>query len=151
MPIITLADVQARIPKSILIECLDRDGDGVVDAIPTNQLIADAESFVRGYAEAIYPGLYTSDIYPPYPNELVRLTLDTFHALLGQRHPDFVRIDGFKMINEVRKELDMLRKAKTTLGATPPDPSKIQGGRTYLVSNDPSGTMVPFSSDFGSF
>jgi hypothetical protein len=152
VPILTLAMVRARIPKSILIECLDRDDDGVEDTVVTDQLIADAESLVRGYAEAIYPDLYTnSALYPPYPNELIRLTLDAFHALLGQRYPEFVRIDGYKMMNEVRKELEMMRKAKTTMGKAPPDPSAIQGGFVASVANDPFGFQIPFTQDFGNF
>ena len=150
MAYIDLDDLLKRLPQSTLLACLDWGRKGRLTATdpPVIALLDDASSIVDQYIEAIYRPW---PLVAPYPPSIKRLTYSAAYALLAQKYPTTLQIDGYKMMDQVHKELDNLRKQITTMGKGPPDPAANQGGATYLSGNDPNGTKVIFTDDFGSW
>lgn len=147
---ITLDDLQKRLPQSTLLACLDwgRKGRLTDTDAPVVTLLEDASSIVDQYIEAIYKPW---PLEAPYPASIKRLTYSAAYALLAQKYPTTLQIDGYKMMDQVHKELDNLRKQVTTMGSPPPDPAKNQGGNVYATTNDPFETKVVFTKDWGSW
>jgi phage gp36-like protein len=150
MAYITLDDLQARLPQSTLLACLDWSRRGRLLATDPSvvSLLDDASSIVDQYIEAIYKPW---PLEAPYPPSIKRLTYSAAYALLAQKYPTALQIDGYKMMDQVHKELLALRKQVTTVGKEGPDPAQNQGGETFLSGNDPNNTKVIFTDDFGSW
>lgn len=150
MAYIDLDDLQKRLPQSTLLACLDwgRRGRLTPTDEPVIALLEDASSIVDQYIEAIYKPW---PLVAPYPASIKRLTYSAAYALLAQKYPTSLQVDGYKMMDQVHKELSNLRKQITTMGAAPPDPAKNQGGNTYPTTNDPFGSKVVFTTDMGSW
>ncbi len=150
MAYITLDDLQKRLPQSTLLSCLDwkRAGRLTDTDPPVVALLDDASSIVDQYIEAIYTPF---PLVAPYPASVKRLTYSAAYALLAQKYPTILQLDGYKMMDQVHKELNNLRIQKTTIGKAPPDPAANQGGKVYLSGNDPNNTKVVFTDDFGSW
>lgn len=149
MAYITLDDLQKRLPQTTLLACLDWGRKGRLSATDPQvvALLDDATSIIDEHIEAIY----TLPLAEPYPPTVKRLTYSAAYAMLAQKYPTTLQLDGYKMMEQVMKELEKLRLQKTTLGKAPPDPAANQGGDVYLSGNDPNNTKVVFTDDFGSW
>src|SRR5262249_42397632 len=112
-------------------QILDDNNDGDADADPIARLQADSQSYVDGFLRPIYPLPLVI-----VPGEVKRICLDVAHGYAAIRHPEYVRFDGYKLLDRARVELTDLRMGKTRLdiqGA--PEPAKNEGGQAR--SGDP--------------
>ncbi len=114
------------------------DGVARIDAI--NSLIRDGSSKVLGFIGSVYD---VDLIDEAKQAEIVRLTLDSCQAYAAMRHPEFMRsVDGYKMMIQVDKDLEKLRKGLTNLGTTgAPEPAANQGGE--VLSGNPDDPCPP--------
>lgn len=132
-PLFTQAQLEARISKLTVQRIYDDDNDGTADNDPIAGLVRDASSKVYSYLGPIYD---VALIDPAQQDEVVRLGLDVAQAMAAQRHPEYVRIDGYKMMAQAESDLKNLRKNLTNLGIkTPPEPAANTGGD--VESGDP--------------
>jgi phage gp36-like protein len=146
--LVTRPQLEARVSARVVQQVLDDNNDGQPDGDPVDAILRDASSYVL---EAYY------NVFGQVPEEippaLTRLALDAAQAYLAIRHPEYVRYDGYKMLERIDKELDRLAQAKRVVGETPPDPAANQGGR--LVPSINSGKAKPSfafkKGDFGIF
>jgi hypothetical protein len=123
----TKAQFEARISAKRVKRLYDDDADGNADTNPVNRLRADASAKVRSYLEPM--DLFTAKIEALFdqatgelltgkilPDEVTRLALDAAVALACQRHPEVMRQDWVKLMEQVDKDLARLRDGKTSLG-----------------------------------
>jgi hypothetical protein len=108
------------------------DGIARIDAI--DSLRRDGSSKVLGFIGLVYD---VDLIDEANQAEIVRLALDACHAYAAMRHPEFMRgVDGYKMMQQVDKDLKALREGMTNLGIKdPPEPAANHGVR--VLSGDP--------------
>lgn len=128
---ITQTDLEARLSEATVRDILDDDADGYVDDDPLERVIADAESYVEGFLRVAYDLETIRALGTDVPNEVKRLCLDIATAYLWERHPEYVRADGDKLLMRARLELVDLRRGLTRLdieGA--PEPPANRGGET---------------------
>jgi hypothetical protein len=85
----------------------------------------------------------------------VRLILDRAAATIAVRHPEFVRFDGSKAIDQNRKELMDLSTGLPSLDVDgSPEPAANQVGDVYSMVNDPNYPDPPapiFGGSMGDF
>ncbi len=122
----TKKQLEARMSAKRVQRIFDDNADGSVDTDPVNQLRADASSKVRSFLEPM--GTFASIVLlfnqttgelltgKILPEEVVRLALDVAVALACQRHPEVMRQDWVKLMDQVDKDLAKLRDGKTSLG-----------------------------------
>lgn len=123
----TKAQLEARMSVKRVKRLYDDDADGNADTDPVNQLRADASSKVRSFLEPM--DLFTDKIAALFnqttgelltgkvlPDEVTRLALDAAVALACQRHPEVMRQDWVKLMEQVDRDLAKLRDSKTSLG-----------------------------------
>jgi hypothetical protein len=125
----------------------DDNNDGIADANAVTQLIRDGSAKVLGYIGPVY----NVDLIDPLSQaEVVRLTLDVCQAYAAQRHPEILRVEGYKMMAQAEKDLKQLREGLTNLGITGvPEPAANQGARV-LSGNPNSSDFTPrFSDNWG--
>ena len=145
----TQADLENRVSAETVRQVFDDDNSGTADTGPLAELIADASSYVDGYLR----GIYLLPL-PTVPNEVKRLALDVACAYLSERHPEYVRYDGGKMMDRARKDLDELRKGKTRLDLPSSvfEGAKNEGG--FIRSGNPDSPEIPprmFTDGTGDF
>lgn len=132
-PLFTQGQLEARLSKTTVTRIFDDDNDASADSDPIAGLIRDATSKVRAWLGPTYD---LDQIDPTKQDEVVRLALDVASAMAAQRHPEYVRIDGYKMMEQAERDLTTLRKGLTNLGIkTAPEPAANQGGE--VESGDP--------------
>ena len=125
-PLITQDQLEDRLSKLTVQRLYDDDNDGTSDSNPIAGLIRDASSKVYSYLGPIYD---LDLIDPTKQDEVVRLTLDVAQAMAAQRRPEYVRIDGYKLMAQADADLKILRNGWTNLGIkAAPEPSANQGG-----------------------
>lgn len=135
LALITKGEIELRVSARVLLQIYDDDDDGFVDTAAVEQLIEDASSYVLEFYYGNHTTVPTLDAIPP---ALRRLALDTAHAYMAMRHPEYVRADGHKMFDRVDKELKRLREAHTVTVLAPPDPPRNVGGTTGAIGDDAS-------------
>jgi phage gp36-like protein len=129
---IVQADIEARLGPQIVQDILDDDYDGTVDANAIAQVIADAEGYVEGFLRGTYNLNTLRGLGLNAPHEVKRLCLDVVTAYLWERHPEYVRADGEKLLKRVREDLMDLRQAKTRLDIEgSPEPTAVVGGVVF--------------------
>lgn len=148
-PLFTADQLRARLSSLAVDRIYDDNGDGNADADPLTQLQRDASSKVRGHLGPVYD---TALLTPGASDELVRIALDVAHAMAAQRHPEVLRIDGYRMMEQAEKELKKLREGVTNLGIeTSPEPAANQGGEALSGNPDDPEPLKRFSDNWGDF
>ena len=128
-PYITQADLEARLGASKIRRILDDSNVGEPDKTAVDQVIADSQSKVDGKIKGIYSPIPLNLNAGPVPTEIKRLTLDVAVAYLAIRHPEYVRVDGVRLLELADKELSALRKAESRLNTdAAPEPHSGVGG-----------------------
>lgn len=146
MAYITIADIEARIGKQAVIAICDDDNDGTPDTSVLDRFIADATSYVDGFLR----GIYTLPLPEPVPNEVKRLTLDVAVGYLAERHAEYVRYDGGKLLERARQNLVDLRTGKTRLDVQgAPEPAANQGGVVILQARGRTPEAPRIFDDLG--
>jgi phage gp36-like protein len=140
---ITLSDLEDRITETVVRQILDDNVDGTPDANPLARVIEDAESYVEGFLRGNYSLTTLRALGTSAPNEVKRLCLDIAVAHLYDRHPEYIRADGMKLMERARRDLIDLRKGVTRLDVVgSPEPAANEGG--VMLSGDPEDpTPVP--------
>ncbi len=148
-PLFTTDQLRARLSSLTVDRIYDDNGDGSADADPLTQLQRDASSKVRSHLGPVYDtALLTADV----SDELVRIALDVAHAMAAQRHPEVLRIDGYRMMEQAEKELKKLREGITNLGIeTSPEPAANQGGEALSGNPDDPEPLKRFTDNWGAF
>jgi phage gp36-like protein len=132
-PLITRAQLEERLSVATVRRIFDDNNDGTADSGPLTRLLTDASSKLRATLGPLYD---LDKLDPATSDELVRISLDIAHAYAAQRHPEFVRVDGFKLMQQAEKELEKIRAGLANLGTKgTPEPAANQGG---IVTEDPS-------------
>jgi len=152
---IVQADLEARISAEALRQILDDDMDGTPDANALTRVIADSESYVESYLRGNYDLDTIRALGVGVPNEIKRLCLDVATAYLWERFPEYVRADGYKLLQRAKVDLTELRKSDRRLDTTvAPEPPANQ---THIVrTGDPDhpnieGKFFLDPDDFGIF
>jgi len=136
---IVQSDLEDRIGAESVRQILDDDVDGTPDATPLARVIADAESYVEGFLRVAYDLAAIRALGVAAPNEVKRLCLDVAVAYLWDRHPEYVRADGDKLLDRARQDLVDLRRGLTRLDIVgAPEPPANRGGD--VRSGDPDDT-----------
>lgn len=136
MTYIVQADLEARLSARVIREILDDDASGAADAANITRVIADAESYCEGFIRGNYDLTTIRALGTAAPNELKRLCIDVATAYLWDRHPEYVRAHGDKLLERARRDLIDLRNGVTRFDVTgTPEPAANQGG--VVRSGDP--------------
>ena len=135
-PLVTKAQLEARVGAIQLQRCCDDNGDGQADKITVDQLLADASSYVR----AGMPQHNPDDLTPAnalITTELRRLALDACVLMLAERRQSIIKRDPEKLRDALEGSLDRLLKGQRSLGSnTNPTPADQS---VSVVSGSPSG------------
>lgn len=122
-PLITKAQVEARVGATQLQRCCDDNNDGQGDKIVIDQLLDDASGYVRGGMPQHDP----DDLTPAnalVTGELRRLALDAAVMMLAERRPTIIKRNAEKMRENLEGELERLLKGQRSLGSkTSPTPA----------------------------
>jgi phage gp36-like protein len=133
---ITLSELEDRITETVVRQILDDNVDGTPDANPLARVIEDAESYVEGFLRGNYSLTVLRNLGTAAPNEVKRLCLDVAVSHLYDRHPEYIRADGRRLLERARRDLIDLRKGVTRLDVVgSPEPAANQGG--VMLSGDP--------------
>jgi phage gp36-like protein len=149
-PLITKAQLEARLSRVLVQRIFDDNDDGVADNDPVTALIRDASSKVRGRLGPVYnPETLDENTV----DEVIRITLDVATAYAAQRHPEIVQYDWEALMKQSDADLKMLRLGEANLGtnASPPEPAANHGG---MVSSGNPNRPTPrrrFSDNWGDF
>jgi phage gp36-like protein len=149
---ITLSDLEDRITQAVVTQILDDNVDGTPDENPLLRVIADAESYVEGFLRGNYDITVIRALGRSAPNEVKRLCLDVAVAYLYDRHPEYIRADGMKLMESARRDLLELRKGITRLDVVgSPEPAANQGGVVRSGDPDEIAPVDKFFNDPDSF
>ncbi len=122
-PLITRAQLEARIGAAQLQRCCDDNNDGATDKIVIDQLLEDASSYVR----AGMPQHNPNDLTPAnalITTELRRLALDAAVLMLAERRPTIIKRNVEALREALEACLDRLLKGQRSLGSnTNPAPA----------------------------
>lgn len=148
VPQVTQKQLEDRLSKTTVRRILDDDNDGSADTDPVTALLRDAMSKVCSYLGPIFD---LDLIDPAQQPEVLRLTLDVAQAMAAQRHPEYMRVDGYKMMAQAEKDLRLLREGMTNLATkAPPEPAANQGVK-FNSGNplEPDKFPARFSDNWG--
>lgn len=149
---ITLSDLEDRITQAVLTQILDDNVDGTPDENPLLRVIADAESYVEGFLRGNYDLTVIRALGRSAPNEVKRLCLDIAVSYLYDRHPEYIRANGMKLMESARRDLLELRKGITRLDVVgSPEPAANQGGVVRSGDPDEIAPVDKFFNDPDSF
>lgn len=134
-PLVTRAQLEARIGVVMAQRIFDDNNDGVADKLVLDQLLADASGYVRGGMPQHDP----ADLTPAnalITDELRRLALDAAEMFCAKRRPTILKKDWKDLKDAIDKDLDRLLKNQRSLGSkTNPTPAD---GSVSVVSGTPS-------------
>jgi hypothetical protein len=129
----TQAELERFVGADTVRRILDDDRNGTADANAVTNIITDASAHVLSAYYQTYDEVPDADNIPP---RLKTLGKHAGKGYLAIRHPEYVRFDGYKILEYVDKQLNELVAGNRRLGETPPDPAANQGGEVY--SGDPN-------------
>jgi hypothetical protein len=123
-PLITKAQLEARVGTTQLQRCCDDNNDGIGDKIVIDQLLDDASGYVRGGMPQHDP----DDVTPAnalVTGELRRLALDAAVMMLAERRPTIIKgIPAATRRESLDASLERLLKGQRSLGSkTNPTPA----------------------------
>jgi phage gp36-like protein len=113
-PYISQTDLENRAGAHTVLRCCDDDSDGIADAAVVTRILTDASSVTRGHLIGVFDGL--DAIATTVPSEVLQLTLDVAVAMLAQRAPEVMRMDGERL--RKRAEADLIRLRENHRGIT---------------------------------
>lgn len=124
-PLITKAQLIARLGQVQFGRVFDDNNDGQADKLSEEQVRKDASSKVRG---AIGP-TYTQAQLTAANDELIRITLDAAEAMSMRRRPTILKGDWTEVMAQVDKDLKAIRMTMANLGTDgAPEPAANNGG-----------------------
>jgi hypothetical protein len=126
-PLITRGQLESRVSAVVLDRVLDDSGSGAAENDAVERILLDASSKVRG---RIGPLTDLNKLDPVKQTELVRIGLDIATAYLALRHPEIMKRDGFKLLEQAEKELEAIHIGKADL-ATEEDPQVFQSASVF--------------------
>lgn len=149
-PLITKAQLEARLSRVLVQRIYDDNDDGDADADPVAALIRDASSKVRGRLGPVFD---PETLDENTVDEVVRITLDVAVAYAAQRHPEIVQYDWEALMKQSDADLKMLRLGEANLGTnqSPPEHAANQGGRVWSGDPNRHRTRRRFSDNWGDF
>lgn len=122
-PLITKAQLEARVGAIQLQRCCDDNNDGSADKLTVDQLLDDASCYVRGGMPQHDP----DDLTPAnalVTGELRRLALNAAVLMLAERRPSIIKRNVEQMREALEAQLDRLIKGQRSLGSkTNPTPA----------------------------
>ena len=137
MPYCSSSDLSLAVGGgSVLVQLLDKNGDGVADADQVAACLARATSEVNG---AIQIAIDLDSLSAPYPDELIYRTADiaAYRAWLqggdGQTMPDAIKAS----YENAAKWLDQVARRERTLGVLPKPATSQQAEQ---IDRNPTGT-----------
>jgi phage gp36-like protein len=147
-PFITAKQLNDRVGEIIVDRILRAPGSGKADPEAIERVCRDASSWVRGNIGPVYD---LSKLPEDSAEEIVRISLDVAHAYLAQRHPEIIRVDGFKMLEQAAKDIKKIRFGEANLG-TREEPAPANEG-THVSSGDPTcpEPKPRFSDNWGAY
>lgn len=110
-PFISLQDLEDRMSRRVVEQLLGDDNTGYAAKGPVARLLVDATSYVVGLIGGVYDFPLSSQV----PNELQRITLDVAVGIASNRHPEYVRFNGYAILERARTELKDLRTSLSQL------------------------------------
>lgn len=149
-PIITKAQLVARLGQAQFVRVFDDNNDGVGDRLSELQIRQDASGKVRGAIGLVFD---VDQLTEETSYELTRVTLDVAEAMAARRRPTILQMDWVEAMKLANADLDKLRKGMSNLGTKdPPEPAANHGVR-ITSGNVDSPDCIPrrFSDDWGSF
>lgn len=142
----TQAELESFVGTDTVRRILDDNRDGTADANPVASIISDASAHVLSAYYQTY-----DEVPATVPPRLKTLAKHAGKGYLAIRHPEYVRFDGYKILEYVDKQLNELVAGNRRIGETPPDPAANQGGEVYSGNPDYPDTFVPmFQGNAGS-
>lgn len=127
----TQAELEAFVGGDTVRRILDDNRDGTADSAPVAAIISDASAHVLSAYYQTY-----EEVPETIPPRLKTLAKHAGKGYLAIRHPEYVRFDGYKILEYVDKQLDALVAGNRRIGATTPDPAINQGGEVYSGNPD---------------
>lgn len=139
-PLVTRAQLEARVGATQLQRCVDDNNDGAADKVVVDQLLADASGYVRGGMPQHDP----DDLTPAnalVTDELRRLALDAAVLMLAERRPTIIKRNVERLREALDASLERLLKGQRSLGSkTNPTPADHS---VSIVSGAPAGDYWP--------
>jgi len=149
-PIITKAQLVARLGQTQFTRVFDDNNDGQADKLSEEQLRRDASGKVRGGIGLVFD---VTKLNADLSDELTRVTLDVAEAMATKRRPTILKGDWVELMKDARASIKDLREGIANLGiTTEPEPAANHGVR--ITSGNPAApTCFPrkMSDDWGSF
>jgi hypothetical protein len=113
---------------------------GYLDPIKIDEIVMVGSSFVdEGVGEP--HGNYPVPFILPPPTGVARIARDRCLAEAGKLRPAVFAVDHAQLLKDATRERELLKKAHTGTGASPPDPASNTGGAVYpslaYASNKP--------------
>lgn len=133
----TQAELEAELGSEVVLQILDDDNDGIVDADALRRLQEASAAYVTSGIERVYPaliGMIAEWQQDPFlagvPPKLKQMCLDYAVATLTKRNPSYVRRNWVELMEHVNKQIERIRKTGLdSLGiVTSPEPAVNQGG-----------------------
>jgi hypothetical protein len=149
-PIITKAQLVARLGQTQFNRVFDDNNDGQGDPLPELQLRKDASGKVRGALGLVFD---VDQLTADTADELVRVTLDVAVAMVARRRPSILKMDWVELSKQADADLKMLRTGIANLGIkTAPEPAANHGVRITSGNPDnPNCLPRKMSDNWGDF
>lgn len=132
----------------------DRLRAGHLDVRIINDLCRGATAKIDGAVGAPngnYVIPFAAEGEPP-PVEIGRIARGFALADAGSLKPGIFQIDHEALLKTAQKDLDMLRKAQSSIGVSPPDPAANVGGTVGAIGeNAPYDPPKSFTASLGDF
>lgn len=149
-PIITKAQLIARLGQTQFERVFDDNNDGAPDKLSEEQLRKDASGMVRGGIGLVFD---VSALNADISDQLTRVVLDVAEAMATKRRPTILKGDWTALMKDARESIKELRTGIANLGITgAPEPAANHGVR--VASGNPAAPArfpSKFSDDWGSF
>lgn len=138
---ITLDDLKGKLPASQIVDALDDDRDGEIDAAVLTQLLNEASTAVDGYLEGRYTTPLTAEMFTTgrIPAAIVEAAkLIALKVICGRRG---IADENFPFRDELKRSLDWLeqiREGKLSLAGF--DEAVESPASTVLAVTSPMAT-----------
>lgn len=128
-PLITRAQLEAKIGAATLSRLTDHNGDGVADKSTLDRVCEDATSKVRGALGPWYETVTTTAANADTATELRRIALNVALGILACDFPGRTPWDWVAIMAQADQDLKMIRNGRANLGTDGPPPQRSQRAR----------------------
>lgn len=149
-PLVTAADLRARLGADTVTRCFDHNSDSAADIPALDSICNDASSKVRGALGLVFD---LDGFDPTIATELKRLALDAAIAMTARDFPAAVTRNWVELMDQVDRDLAAVRKGMANLGTKQtPEPAANHGVRVTSGNPlDPSNLPPKMSDNWGDF